>query len=184
MNILKNNLPDTVAKAIKNGSFEAFGLLYKEYYPKLLNFVFKMSRDRVLAEDIVQETFVILWEKRANINLEKPLGGYVYKICHNEFLKHIRKQTKEKAFLDEVKASQYLELFSLEENTDRLTEMRKIIDGLSPKCKEAFIASKYENLTYVEIAERMGISKKTVEVHISKAYTIIRKKFKLLSCFF
>lgn len=184
MNIASNNESFEVAKAIKNGDFAAFNALYSESYPKLLNFVYKMAKDRALAEDVVQETFFILWNKRESINPEMPINGFLYKISHNEFLKHIRKQTKEKAFLDEIKANQYLELYAVDESPKRLAQLKKIIEELSPKCKEAFMASKYDNLTYAEIAERMGISKKTVEIHISKAYSIIRQKIKLINYLF
>ncbi len=180
-----NNIADkNHVKALKNGSFEAFNVVYSEFYPKLGNYIYKLCKDRNLTEDIVQETFFILWNKRKSIDIEQPIGGYLFKICYNEFLKYVRKQTKERAFLDEVKATQYLEIFSEEKNDERLIKVKKIIDSLSPKCKEAFMASKYENLSYAEISVRMGISKKTVELHISKAYSIIRQKIRITALFF
>jgi len=172
------------AKAIKNGNFEAFNEVYSEYYPKLVNYIYKLSKDRDLTEDMVQETFFILWEKRKSIKIELSIGGYLFKICYNEFLKNLRRQSKERAFLDEVKATQYLQIFSTEENNEQIILVKKIIENLSPKCKEAFIASKFENLSYAEIAQRMGISKKTVELHISKAYSVLRTKLKVMVTLF
>ncbi len=180
MNNKNFNIAPEKAEALKLGDFSVFEDIYKTFYPRLANYVYKMSGNRDLSEDLAQETFYILWTKRHTINTDLSLSSYLFKVCHNEYLQHVRKQSKERAFLDEVKATVYFDTRNEGDYMEKYAKVRTIIDGLSPKCKEVFMASKFDNLSYVEIAERMGISKKTVEVHISKAYSILRKKLNVI----
>lgn len=184
MNITSKKVGVKTVKALKNGSLEAFNRVYAAYGKKLANYVYNLSKNTVLTEDVVQETFLILWNKRQTIDEKLSLDGFLFTIARNEFLKSCRDKTKERMFLDEIRAEVYQETYVADNKNELLTKVRKIIDELSPKCKEAFLASKFENLTYAEISERMGISKKTVELHISKAYSIIRDKVKIVGLFF
>ena len=165
-----------LAKSLKNGDFAAYEVLFKKYYAKLCNYVYKLEGNRSLAEDMAQETFAILWEKREQINSDLSIQGYLFKICHNEFLKHTRSKNKERAFLDQIKADTIYKVKVTESlEDDRLEKLRETIEELPPRCKEAFVLSRFEKLKYAEIAEKMGVSKKTVEVHISKALNLIRE---------
>ncbi|VAW16350.1 RNA polymerase ECF-type sigma factor [hydrothermal vent metagenome] len=163
------------AKALKNGDLVAYKELYELYYSRLCNYVLKLTNNRSLAEDLVQESFIKLWEKRHLINSDLSVSSYLFKICHNQFLQNVRKQKKERAFLDEVKGDVIYEIsFGEESRFSRINHIKKLVNELPPKCKEAFILSKYDMLKYQEIADRMGISKKTVEAHISKALHFLR----------
>ncbi len=164
------------SEALKNGDIMAYNELYGLYYSKLCNYILKLSNNRSLAEDLAQETFMKLWEKRQQINSELSIANYLFKICHNQFLQNIRKQKKERAFLDEIKSAVFYELsFGGESKFSRIDQIKKLIGKLPPKCKEAFMLSKYDMLKYQEVAYKMGISKKTVEAHISKALHFLRE---------
>ncbi len=164
------------SKALKNGDIRAYNELFELYYPILCNYVLKLSNNRSLAEDSTQEAFIKLWEKRKQIDSKLSVKNYLFKICHNQFLQNIRKQKKERAFLDEIRAGVFYEMgFGEESKSSRIDQIRKLIGELPPKCKEVFILSKYDRLKYHEIADRMGISKKTVEGHISKALHFLRE---------
>lgn len=165
-----------LSKHLKEGDLKAYNILFDTYFSRIFNYALKLSNDDALAKDIVQDTFVKLWTKREQINIELSIGNYLYKICKNEFLGYLRDKKKERAFLDEIKIETTYQMhLEPEDNVARINRLRAAIEKLSPKCKEAFILSKYENLSYKDIAEKMNISIKTVEVHISKAYSQLRK---------
>jgi RNA polymerase sigma-70 factor (ECF subfamily) len=162
--------------ALKNGDVTAYDTVYRQNYLKMSNYIFKISKNRSLTEDIVQDSFIMLWEKREHINSSFSITSYLFKICKNNFLQHIRKENKHRASLDEIRSTVFYEIYNEDSKNEKIALVKKVIEELPPKCKKAFIFSKYEKLTYQQIAEEMRISIKTVENHISKAYTILRKK--------
>lgn len=173
------------AKSLKEGNLKAYGELYKSHYPRLYNYAFKLSNDQNLSKDIVQETFIKFWLNRQNIKPDLSLDNYLLKICLNEFLGDRRTKQKERAFLDKVKIEKVSEiLLPMDDETSLIDQIKKTVEGLSPKCKQAFILSKYENMKYKAIAEKMGVSIKTVENHIAKAHAELRKKLRHISTLF
>ncbi|WP_291870195.1 RNA polymerase sigma-70 factor [Maribacter sp.] len=173
------------SKSLKNGDLNAYNKLFNTYYSRLFNYALKLSNDKSVAKDVVQEAFIKLWLSKQNIKPDLSIGNYLLKICHNEFLIHARKRKKERALLDKIKIETTYEMFtSNEDEVSRIDMVKEGIDKLSPKCKEAFILSKYEKMKYKVIAEKMGISIKTVENHISKAYSELRKNLQHLSILF
>ena len=173
------------SESLKKGDFKAYNELFDTHYSKLFNYALKLSNNRNIAKDIVQETFIKLWLNKKNIKSDLPISNYLLKICHNEFLIHTRKKKKEKAFLDKIKLETTYEMFtSNEQDSARIEHITKVINNLPPKCKEAFILSKFEKMKYKSIAEKMSISIKTVENHISRAYSELRKNVHYLLFFF
>ena len=167
----KNN-----SKKLKNNNLNTYNKLFEIHYSSLFNYALKLSNNKNLAKDIVQETFIKLWLNRHNINPDLSIGNYLLKICQNEFLMLARKNKREKALLDQIKFETAYEMFSSSEHElSPIDEVKKTIDKLPPKCKEAFVLSKLKKMKYKDIAKRMGISPRTVENHISKAYKELRK---------
>lgn len=168
---------------IKEGDLRAYNDLFNNFYGRLYNFALKITNDESQAKDLVQDTFIKLWYKREKINIELSISSYLFKICKNEFLDSVRQKNKEKAFLDEIKIEMAYQMYLEPENEEEVSKIQLMNDAISklpPKCKEAFTLSKYENMTYKDIAERMGISVKTVETHITKAYKELRKELKTI----
>jgi len=164
-------------KGLKEGDKSAYKFLFTEHYIDLCNYIYNLSKNRVLAEDLVQEVFIKLWEKRTTLNIKTSIKSYLYKASHNQFLQHIR---KEKNRFDVIERSK-LDLLSLvyieDESTTNLyaEKLDTLINDLPPKCKTVFLKSKIENKKYKEIAQEMNISVKTVENHIGKALRILRE---------
>lgn len=153
----------------------AFEKLFKKNYEWLCSYVVKLGADKYLAEEIVQEVFIKLWESRESIEIKISFRSYILKCCHYRYLEHLRFHKRENNFLEFLRLK---ELYRLNEdehmrNRDRKELVKNAIELLPPKCKEAFILSRYNKLKYREIAEEMGISIKTVETHISKALTLL-----------
>ncbi len=158
-------------------SSSKFKAVFDEHYQWLCDYIFKLSGDFDLTEDIVQEVFIDIWNKRGRVTIHS-YRSYLFKACHNRFLEYLRKNKKKmiRTSLDNIKLETLYELQKEEGgfNNERIEKLSRAIEMLPPKCKEAFKLSKFENLKYQEIADIMGISKKTVEIHISKALSRLR----------
>jgi RNA polymerase sigma-70 factor (ECF subfamily) len=152
-------------------------LLFRSHYKGLCMFAMSYVKQEDTAREIVQDSFVSLWEKRHTIDLSKAVKSYLSTTVRNKCLNHLR---------DHKKFSK--DLFSLDnlaEETgyvqpDKLVEREiqdKIagaIDGLPEKCREIFVLNRYQNLKYMQIADKLHISVKTVESQMSKALQHMR----------
>ena len=162
---------------LKKGNENAFAYLMDTYHKKLCVYAKSLCRDVYLAEDIVQNVFENIWKQREKLKEMYSVKSYLYKSAYNEFINQYRKKSSlleiEKKYVDSLN-------IVLEEDSSELnrliTLVKQAIEELPPKCKEVFIMGKREGLTYIEIAEHLNISFRTVENQMSKAFTIIRKK--------
>lgn len=143
----------------------------------MCNYVIKLSGNPALADDIVQEVFIKIWEQQEEIKIHTSLKYYLLRACHHLFLQHIRSTKKEVSLLEEIKWETLRDLNSgnPEEESKNIKLVHTVLEELSPRCKEAFLLSKYNRMKYKEIAEEMEISIKTVEIHVSKALSVLRK---------
>lgn len=167
----------TLVEHLKKGDENAYAYLMDTYYKKLCVYAKNLCRDVYLAEDIVQNVFENLWKQRKGLKEIYAVKSYLYKSVYNEFIDQYRKKSSllvlEKEYIDTLNTI-------LEEDTSEFTKLIALveqeIEELPPKCKKIFIMGKQEGLTYIEIAEHLNISFRTVENQMSKAFTIIRKK--------
>lgn len=159
---------------------EHFEVIFKENYKNMYVFIKKYTADNGLAEDIVQETFMKLWNIRDSINPELSVKSLLYTTAYNLFIDKKRKEKNRRKAFDDLLYKKQLELLE-EDNEDldkKIEIIIKTIEELPPRCREIFIMSKQEGYKYWEIAEILNISSKTVEVQISKAFSIIRERVK------
>ncbi len=165
-------------EGLKKGNEEAYVYLVENYHNRLCAYANSLMRDDLLAEDIVQNVFVQIWEKRNKLNHELSLESYLYKSVHNKFIDEYRKGKAVMAL--EKKYMTALEL-AIDEK-DEVQEQKVLsilfdaIHELPPKCKQIFLMSKKEGLTNIEISQCLNLSKKTVENQITKAFRILRNK--------
>lgn len=137
----------------------------------------RILNDENLAEDLAQEVFYELWKRRSELSITLSLKAYLRRATVNKSLNYIRDYRKVRFELedkvDEKTAqplvSERMEAAELQEQIDRA------IDGLPERCRIIFILSRFEDMTYNEIAELLGISAKTVENQISKALRLLRQ---------
>jgi len=154
----------------------AFNTLFKEYGNRLYRFALGYLKSESEAEDVVQEVFTIIWEKRASLKEDLSFRSYLFTIAFNIIRKHFRT----KAYLAEYfKARNVIEqdLQTLNEITYRSLNqyIAKLIDQLPERRREIFIKSRFEGKSIKEIAEELKISHKTVENHITDVLRFIRK---------
>ena len=175
------------------GDEKGFKQIFETYYPRLLRFAMEYIGDRHEAENILQNVFMKLWEKRASLPMDTNLNAYLLTMVKNrcmDFLKHQqivnRYHINRQAELQREMDFNYYAIskFNPEqmdiETLEQLVE--KAIGELPEQCRKVFEFSRYNGLKYKEIAERLGISVKTVETHMSNALKTLRITLKY--CFF
>lgn len=164
--------------AIQSGNEAAYKQVYLQYYDRLCRYVFSLANNQEQAEDIVQETLLGVWEKRAQLNIKTSLSAYLYQVTRNKYIDLLRKKSHQNDYLAQL----HLEAIMVIENeeahirAERLAALHKAINELPPKRKEIFVLSKMQNLKYREIAEQLNISERTVESQIRKAFIFLREK--------
>lgn len=167
--------------ALKNGSEKAFETIYNRYAGKLYNFIMTISHgDRYMAEEIVQSTFVRLWEVREQINPQKSILSYLSTIAKNMLMNKYQRQTVEFLYQEfALKQTVYQDNITEKEIDRKWLEdfVDELIERLPPSRKRIFILSRKEELSTREIAERMHISISTVETQLSIAMKFMRSEF-------
>ena len=154
----------------------SFKLIYDRLAPKLVAFANSWSGDKVFVEDLVQDAFLQVWQKRDSIIEIEKIDTLLYTIVRNNLINHYRKKLKEKAYLADLDIDPISEPEHSQTNLQRLTVVKEHLNTIPPKSKKVFLMSRKDGLTYQEIASELSISVKSVEKHISKALKILRKK--------
>jgi len=163
---------------IKNSDIEFFEKLFKRYYQPLVNFAYRYVQDAQLAEDIIHDVFVYLWNERERLDFTINIKTYLYNAVKNRSLKQLSKKA--------VKQHQGLEIV-LEEQGDDTPEtllmskelqesISAAINELPEKRREIFCMNRFDQLTYAEIASILNISVKTVETQMSRALKFLRHR--------
>ena len=162
-----------------DGTEDTFRKVFDDCYESLCRYAFSMVRDFDQAEDIVQSMFMKLWEKRSELDINTSIRSYLFRAVYNQCmnqLEHKVIKTKHESFVkvEAGRDEQQPEVFpdELESN------IRKAVDALPPQCRLIFIMSRYEELKYSEIAERLGISVNTIQNQVSKALKLLREALK------
>lgn len=167
---------------LKSGHQPSFSIIYKRYYNKLCRYVYSMSNNNGIAEDIVQQTLLDLWEKRDKLVIRSSLNAYLYRCARNKFFDHIKKENRQNSSIEQLRVEAILEVENLDAEIKerRLVAIENIIASLPKKRKEIFILNKFKNYKYREIATLQNISVRTVESQIRKALITIRKEMELM----
>jgi RNA polymerase sigma-70 factor (ECF subfamily) len=165
---------------LRDGSPQAFEMLFHTYSGKLYNFILKLSSgDVYLAEEMVQNTFVRIWETRAFLNPDKSFIAYLCAIARNRLVNEYEHRAIEYIYREYIQSFQAEADNSTEKETDgKLLEefIDRLTDKLPPARKQVFILSRKENLSVREIAERLRISESTVQTQLSKAISFMKER--------
>jgi RNA polymerase sigma-70 factor (ECF subfamily) len=163
---------------INKGNKKAFTFIYHKYYGDLCKYIYGYTKNRHKAEDVVQSTMLYIWDKKEHLNAEKSFKSYIYQIAYHQFINSYRQEKDKDNFIIEYKHTALS--YFIEEKEELISEksilVKKAIEDLPPKCKEAFLLNKKHGLKYKEVAKELNISVKTVEIHISKAIKRLKEK--------
>lgn len=157
-------------KGIQQKDGLIFQQYYKEHYKSFFLVACKYLREAGLAQEVVNDVFVKLWEDGDKISIESSLSSYIYRAVINRSINILNKQKKDR--LHEIELSkrpeEHAELRHMEENELKV-RLYKAIDALPEQCRKVFMMSRFEEMKQKEIADRLGISIKTVKNHITRA---------------
>lgn len=166
----------TQTAALRSGDEAAFEAVFRLWYEPLCGYASRLTDgDLDEAEDLVQQVFVKLWERREQLDIVWSLKSYLYKTVHNAALNRLRAAKTRSKYLDYN--AEHLEQqhtpheFAAGELAERL---QKALGKLPPQCRHIFELSRFEELKYREIADQLGISIKTVETQMGKALRLLR----------
>lgn len=164
----------------REGNEAAFKEIYVLYSAKIYAFAYSFLKDRLQSEEIVQETFLSLWENRQKFDGDKALEPYLFTIAKRQILDQFRKLLSTKKLRDNLLASLQVQHTDTEDRVifaDMLSFADKAINELPKQQQIVFRLSRIEGLSYDEIADRLGLSRNTVKNHL-----IVAAK-KLKTCF-
>lgn len=165
---------------LKEGSFQAFEKLYTMYSGKLYNFIMRLSSgNQYMAEEVVQSTFIRIWEVREKVDSDASFISFLCTIAKNLLMNMYQRQTVEYVY-NEYLLKSGVDRDSQTEDAIDLRFLNDYIDSLAEELpaqrKKIFILSKRQNYTNKEIAEMMGISESTVATQLSLAVKFMREQ--------
>jgi len=177
----------TLAERLIIGEELAFKEIFYQYYHGLLKFAASYLHDNHLAENVVQDAFIILWEKRMLLDIQSNIKAFLVTIVKNKSINHLEKaknrikieQSVNQMLLREadLNISSLRSLNPEELFTEEITKiLEKTIQELPGQTRDIFLLSRYQDLSNQEIADKLNITVKGVEYHISKSLKLLRTK--------
>ena len=169
----------TVINLIREGNGQAFEKIFRQYFKNLHAYAYTFMKDDEQAEEIVQNVFCRIWEKREQLKTDGSLKAYLYRSVHNESLNYLKHQKTRAAFQvhfnnsDDQTASEASEKIIVAELDGHI---QKALNELPLQCRIIFQLSRFENLKYKQIADQLNLSVKTVENQMGKALKVLRLK--------
>ena len=172
---------DQQITTLKAGEVTAFEMVFRTFYQPLCNYAYSFVQDRDAAEEIVQSTFLNVWEKGDNLVIHTGIKPYLYAMVRNASLNVIKheKIKQQHANLELAVADRSIESVTHTVLASELeTRIQLAMEKLPQQCRLVFKLSRFEELKYAEIAEHLDISIKTVENQMGKALRIMREELK------
>ncbi|RYY93877.1 MAG: RNA polymerase sigma-70 factor [Chitinophagaceae bacterium] len=157
-----------------------FEEVFKAHYRPLHAYACQLLKDSDLAEEAVQNVFFRLWDRSGSLNISGPVAAYLYRAVHNEALNQLKHQsvrTRHGLQVSHLAAGAASEPASARVQQKELAaRLQEALIELPEQCRTIFQMSRFEELRYREIAERLGLSVKTVENQMGKALRILRSR--------
>jgi RNA polymerase sigma-70 factor (ECF subfamily) len=168
----------TVILRLQKGDSDAFLELYNQYHPALYHYVLRFVKSPAIAEDVLQDVFLKIWEIKSRIDPALSFKAYLYRICRNSVFKLLKKMA-----VDEDLRLQVLQQFTqsvadadlkiLWQQYEEI--LQAAINRLPPQRQKVFRLCREEGKTYEQVADELGISRNTVKEHMVLAMKLIRE---------
>jgi RNA polymerase sigma-70 factor (ECF subfamily) len=170
-----------LTQKIKTGEKKAYQELFELYAPRIFRFSFSYLKNKADAEELVQEVFLKIWEKRETLDQSKNLKAFIFKVAVNTIYDFIRHKNIENAFGDFVRTRAELSSNNTWHTViyeEMLLNIQNLIAQLPEQQQKIFQLSKEEGLSNEEIAAKLNLSKRTVENHLYRAVSFLKEHFK------
>ncbi len=163
-------------KSLKNGDKTALTAIYNKFWKPLFISSYNILKDKELCEEIIQDVFIDFWNKRATLQIKVSLRSYFYACVRYKVFSEFRKNKiiRVELFEDLNKRFQYSTPETIIMHKELKKHIENIVESLPKKCQKVYKLSRNEQLTHKEIAQRLNISTKTVENHITNALKVLR----------
>lgn len=177
MSILEETYEKDLLVKLSRGNEEAFNALYKAYSKPLYYRVLRLVKITAIAEELLQDLFIKVWDKRASLDTEKSFQAFLYTVAQNIVYNYFRKVASDQTMMRRLISNateHYLNGQELLENKETGEALQRAINNLSPQRKQVFQLCKLEGRSYEEAAKIMGISTATVNSHMTKSLQSIK----------
>lgn len=171
---MAENLNQHIFKRLQKGDEKVFSELFDQYYSALCLFANNYLRDMDLSRSLVQQVFIDLWMKREKISISTSVKSYLYTTVKNRCIDVLRKEKATTEISESVENLNQTPFRDLVEEAELNDRINTSINQLPKKCREIFLLCRFEGLKYSEIAEKLGISVKTVEMQMGIALKKLR----------
>lgn len=183
---MRNNLPvefnlEMVLQNLANDDKKALEELFNYYYPRLYHFSKTFLKLEEGIDDILQDVFIKIWNHRTNIHSSETFNPFIFTVTRNLLLNELRSRLNDQKLKEKVQKLSLPEEYNSYEKME-YSELKNMVDqivsNLPEKQQEVFVLSRNQGLSHKEIAEKLEISTKTVEYHISQSTSTIKSKLK------
>lgn len=165
---------------MRSGDGAAFEALFRNHAAALVSFARSYVDSREVAEELVQDLFCRVWDNRFESTVPDSVRGYLFAALRNRSLNHLRREQVSLDFVERsskvVPASPAADEALLA--ADLRDALAAAVKGMPARCREVFTLARHQGMSYAEIADILGISKKTVEIHMSRALAILRERLR------
>ncbi len=175
-----------IIKQLRDGNEKVFEQIVREYWPRMFKFALIYTQNNETSQELVQDTFLVLWNNRAILKDNTNLITYLMVVLRNKCLNLLEQTRIRQLYIEEIDDEtiyQRANLYVLQDEASQIVEsedlhkaIERALSKLPEKTREVFMLSRYDGLKNQQIAETKNISQKTVEYHISKALQILKEE--------
>ncbi len=179
---------DSYLQILLSGDEDAIKLIFDHYYDGLCLYAESIIRNHQVAEEIVEDIFIYLWENSSKLTIQSSVKNYLYRSIHNNCIKYLNKLKTQKSKLDLVSYAiddvnilhPFTEDFPISDLIVKELEEKsqEILNALPSQCREIYELNRFDNLSYSEIAAKLGISSSTVKTQMGRAFQRFRENLK------
>lgn len=178
MALLKTYSDTDLLSLLNDSNHAAFTEIYERYWKKLLAIAFNHTKDKFLAEEIIQEVFVSVWNRKSDLNIDN-LSAYLATAVKFSVFKYLKREFNKQQLTEQNYNPPLISLENEQIETRFLEEyINGIVEQLPDKCRLVFKYSRTNGLSIREISEKLNIAEKTVEAHLTKGLKVIKLNLK------
>lgn len=174
MNNIELDIKKSIISFLKKGDVNSYKVIFNTFYNRLYAFSLNYVEDTYAAEDIVENVFLILWQKKNDIDKVENLKSYLYSMVRNASIDHLKQEQRSISLdIDKHDSIELQDQYVIEEETHAL--LYKALESLPAKCRKVFELSCLEGVKYKDISEELEISINTVKSQRARAIELLKQ---------